>query len=156
MSSRKQTFAGGLTSLGQDTGNPITVRLSNEIVTLLSSQLYQSPLKAIEELVVNSYDADANECKLFVPEKKDDLRAVLVYDDGIGMDAEGLSNLWLIARSNKRDENYQARMKRKQIGKFGIGKLSTYAIANSITYVSRTAGQILAVTANFRQFKEDP
>ena len=50
-------------SLGEDTGNPITVRLSNEIVTLLSSQLYQSPLKAIEELVVNSYDADAKECR---------------------------------------------------------------------------------------------
>ena len=31
----------------------VRVRLSNELVQLLSDQLYQSPLKAIEELVVN-------------------------------------------------------------------------------------------------------
>ena len=156
MSPENQTFADGLTSLGQNIGNPITVRLSNEIVTLLSSQLYQSPLKAIEELVVNSYDADARECRLFVSQQGSDLQTIMVYDDGIGMDADGLSDLWLIARSKKRDENYQASMDRKQIGKFGIGKLATYAIANNITYISRTEDQILAVTANFDQFKEDP
>ena len=98
MSSTSITFAEVLPSLGKDTGNPITVRISNEILTLLSSHLYQSPLKAIEELVVNSYDADANECRLFVPKPGDDLQAILVYDDGIGMDADGLSDLWLVGR----------------------------------------------------------
>jgi hypothetical protein len=42
----------------------IDVSLSNELVHLLSEQLYTSPLKAIEELVVNSYDADAEECRV--------------------------------------------------------------------------------------------
>ena len=63
---------------------------------------------------------------LFVPSPGDDLPVVFVYDDGIGMDADGLSDLWLIARSKKRDESYERLMKRKQIGKFGIGKLATY------------------------------
>ena len=45
----------------------ISVQISNEIVHLLSDQLYQSPLKAIEELVVNSYDAGAGVCRLYVP-----------------------------------------------------------------------------------------
>jgi hypothetical protein len=31
----KATFADALSSLGEDAGRPITVRLSNEIVTLL-------------------------------------------------------------------------------------------------------------------------
>ena len=156
MSSSSLTFADALPSLGEDTGNPITVRISNEILTLLSSQLYQSPLKAIEELVVNSYDADANECRLFVPRPGDDLQAVLVYDDGIGMDADGLSDLWLVGRSSKRELDYQRRMTRKQIGKFGIGKLATYAIANNITYLSRTDNEVLAVSADFEQFRRDP
>ena len=150
------TFADELPSLGEDVGNPLTVRLSNEIVTLLSSHLYQSPFKAIEELVVNSYDADAETCRVSVPSPGSDLPAALVYDDGIGMDADGLSDLWLIARSKKRDESHERRTKRKQIGKFGIGKLATYAIANNITYVSRTNDLILAVSANFGHFKEDP
>ena len=156
MSSTSITFAEALPSLGKDTGNPITVRISNEILTLLSSHLYQSPLKAIEELVVNSYDADANECRLFVPKPGDDLQAVLVFDDGIGMDADGLSDLWLVGRSSKREPDYQLRMGRKQIGKFGIGKLATYAISNNVTYVSRTNNDVLAVSANFKKFREDP
>ena len=156
MTSSSLTFADALPSLGEDTGSPITVRISNEILTLLSSQLYQSPLKAIEELVVNSYDADANECRLFVPRPSDDLQAVLVYDDGIGMDADGLSDLWLVGRSNKRDSAYQRRMTRKQIGKFGIGKLATYAISNNVTYISRRDNEVLAVTADFERFRRDP
>ena len=154
MTTKNATFAQELPRLGEDTGAPITVRLSNEIVTLLSSQLYQSPLKAIEELVVNSYDADARKCRVFVPSGNRP-RAVLVYDDGIGMDKEGLADLWLIARSNKREEEYQRRMNRRQIGKFGIGKLATYAIANNVTYISRMDQEILAVGANFAQFKGD-
>ena len=156
MSSSSQTFADVLPSFGEDTGNAITVRISNEILTLLSSQLYQSPLKAIEELVVNSYDADADECRLFVPKPDDDLQSVLVYDDGIGMDATGLSDLWLVGRSGKREPAYQQRMTRKQIGKFGIGKLATYAISNNVTYISRKGKEILAVTADFEQFRKDP
>ena len=150
------TFADALPSLGEDTGSPITVRISNEILTLLSSQLYQSPLKAIEELVVNSYDADANECRLFLPKPSDDLQAILVYDDGIGMDADGLSNLWLVGRSSKREPDHQHRMDRKQIGKFGIGKLATYAISNNITYISRMNNEVLAVSADFERFRKDP
>ena len=156
MSSQDLTFADALPSFGEDTGSPITVRISNEILTLLSSQLYQSPLKAIEELVVNSYDADADCCRLFVPKPSDELQAILVYDDGVGMDDDGLSNLWLVGRSSKREPDHQHRMGRKQIGKFGIGKLATYAIANNITYISRTEDEILAVSANFERFREDP
>ena len=153
MSSTSVTFAEAVPSLGKDTGNPITVRISNEILTLLSSQLYQSPLKAIEELVVNSYDADAKECKLFVPEPSDNLQAIVVYDDGIGMNADGLADLWLVGRSSKREPDYQHRMGRKQIGKFGIGKLATYAISNNVTYISRSNDDILAVSADFEQFR---
>ena len=150
------TFADALPSLGEDAQNPITVRISNEILALLSTQLYQSPLKAIEELVVNSYDAGAKECRLFVPKPQDDLQAIFVYDDGIGMDADGLSDLWLVGRSSKREASAQRRLNRKQIGKFGIGKLATYAISNNITYISRTDNEILAVSADFEKFQKDP
>jgi len=105
-----------LTSLG-DAPRPIEVTLSNELVGLLSNQMYQSPLKAIEELVVNAYDADADECRVSVPDARTEEQFVAVYDDGIGMDYEGLRNLWQIGRSNKRTEEIAKLMKRKQIGK---------------------------------------
>ena len=112
---------------------PVKVQLSNELVHLLSDQLYQSPLKAIEELVVNSYDADAKECCVYVPTpdkmEAEQANQILVFDDGVGMSYEGLVNLWHIGRSSKRDEEIQRRRNRKQIGKFGIGKLATRTIA---------------------------
>lgn len=134
----------------------ITVSLSNELVHLLSEQMYQSPLKAIEELVVNSYDADATQCILSIPLPPDDRPTVLVFDDGVGMTPEGLENLWQIGRSNKRTAEIEQRMKRKQIGKFGIGKLATYSIAYVVTYLSKTDEGLFSVTMDFRNFRADP
>ena len=41
-------------------GEHVQVSASHELIELVSEQLYQSPLKAIEELVVNAYNADAS------------------------------------------------------------------------------------------------
>jgi hypothetical protein len=137
-------------------GPRIKVRLSNELVKLLSEQLYQSPLKAIEELVVNAYDADASHCRLYVPEVQNrDHDPVLVFDNGSGMDEAGLGDLWHIGRSNKRELAIEKLRGRKQIGKFGIGKLATYAIANHVTYISKTASGIRAVSVDYGDFKPD-
>lgn len=118
--------------------------------------MYSSPLKAIEELVVNAYDADAKECRIGIPVTGGDDRAIVVFDDGHGMDYEGLEALWHIGESPKRNLETSTKGDRKLIGKFGIGKLATYAIADRITYLSRQAGRILHVTCDYRSFKSDP
>lgn len=136
-------------------GKPLTVVLSNDLVNLLSEQLYQSPLKAIEELVVNSYDANANKCKVFVPPSSDlESNFIVVYDDGEGMDYEGLVNLWHIGGSKKREEELSKKLKRKQIGKFGIGKLAAKTIAYKLTYISCNKGKVLTVSIDFRDFSK--
>lgn len=67
-------------------GDPLIVSLSNDLIKLLSDQLYQSPLKAVEELVVNAYDANATVCKLFVPTPSDlGNDFIVVFDNGEGM-----------------------------------------------------------------------
>jgi hypothetical protein len=154
MSTAETPIASALPS-SQDIDKVVTVSLSHALVRLLSEQLYQSPLKAIEELVVNSYDADARECRVFVPLATDDRHFIAIYDDGHGMDYAGLVDLWQIGRSNKRSEEIQRRRRRKQIGKFGIGKLATYTIANQLTYLSKTNQGILAVTINFTAFQDE-
>ncbi len=135
----------------------VPVSLSNQLISLLSEQLYQSPLKAIEELVTNSYDAGANTCKVIIPEGTINLTndRILVYDDGHGMDIDGLTTLWAIGGSNKRNQG-QKIGNRKIIGKFGIGKLATYAIANMISYVTRKENTIYLINLNYSDFKDDP
>lgn len=129
----------------------VSVNLSHELVALLSEQLYQSPYKAIEELVVNAYDADANSCRVFVPEKTDPSDVVAVFDDGNGMDLLGLQTLWQVGRIANRVR--VSSKGRAQVGKFGIGKLATYALGRKLTYVSKSKGQILGVSVDFEAFQ---
>ena len=134
------------------------VELSNELVPLLSEQLYRSPIKAIEELVVNSYDAAANDCKLFVPDPTEQASLsgrhyVVVFDDGDGMSVNGLVDLWHVGRSPK--TGLRVHKSRKQIGKFGIGKIATYAIADRLTYLTKSSGNVLTSSLDFRKLMSD-
>src|SRR2546421_2601675 len=82
----------------------IEVRLSYRIVELFSEGLYASPNKAIEELVANSFDAGALHVQLLLPKKlQAQDAAIVVIDDGEGMNAAGLKQHWRIGSSNKRD-----------------------------------------------------
>ncbi len=151
------TLAHHLEEFGSSKG-PITVVLSNELVQLLSDQLYKSPLKAIEELVVNAYDAAADACFLYVPTSTQQAEFpnktfICIFDNGHGMNMSGLAELWRIGQSGKRNIDIEKQKHRKVIGKFGIGKLATYTIAHRLTYVSRTSEGIFAVSTDYRLFK---
>jgi hypothetical protein len=128
----------------------IDVRLSYKIVRLFSEGLYASPNKALEELVANSFDAGAQRVAVFLPANFHDQDATIaVLDDGEGMDADGLKQHWLIGKSVKRDLAVLPRG-RSQIGKFGIGKLATYVLANRLSHVSRKGGKYYATSMDYK------
>ena len=156
MSNAEQPFHQALSSLGEAFGAPLPVTLSPELIGLLSEQLYRSPSKAIEELVVNAFDAEADKARVFVAEPGNGAPFIVVYDDGVGMTYEGLADLWQVGRPKLRDDTLFERKQRKQIGKFGIGKLSTYAVANRVTYITKTEDQYLGVTIDYRAFTSKP
>ena len=124
-------------TLGKEAGN-IDVRLSHKIVKLFSEGLYTSPNKAIEELVANSFDAGARTVHVLAPQDGGGGAdgTIAVIDDGEGMDGEGLRKHWFIGRTDKRSLANPP-LGRKQIGKFGIGKLATYVLADRLTHISR-------------------
>ncbi len=141
---KEPTFA----SLGDVTDN-IEVRLSYRIVELFSEGLYTSPNKAMEELVVNSFDAGAQGVHVLLsPNLHDQDATIAVIDDGEGMGQEGLKRHWLIGISNKRDLPVLPRG-RKQIGKFGIGKLATYVLANRLTHISKSGGRYYSTSMDY-------
>ena len=132
----------------------IAVRLSYRIVRLFSEGLYASPNKAIEELVANSFDAGARSVAVFLPSDFHNQGATIaVLDNGEGMDADGLRQHWLIGKSDKR-ELARLPLGRQQIGKFGIGKLATYVLANRLTHVSRKGGKYYSTSMNFKTVDE--
>jgi len=126
----------------------IPVTISYRIIELFSAGLYSSPNKAFEELVSNSYDAGAPQVSVYIPLDKSLSDSILwVADNGTSMDKEGLKQFWKIGESNKRDNESQVRL---PIGKFGIGKLATYVLANKLTIICKAEdSKYYAVTMNY-------
>ncbi len=125
----------------------IPVSISYRIIELFSGSLYSSPNKALEELVANSYDAGAARVDVLLPGNMSGSNATIwVIDDGESMDLDGLVDLWKIARSTKRE---RPGGRHNPIGKFGIGKLATYVVANKLTYLCRKDSTLLGVTMDF-------
>jgi len=128
----------------------VDVRIGPQFLNLFSKQLYSSPNKAFEELISNSWDADAHNVYVHIP---NDLSAVSasiwILDDGVAMNVEGFKDLWSVAASKKRDATVQT--KRHPIGKFGVGKLATYLLANELTYICKAAdGVVRIITMDYR------
>ena len=133
-------------------GTEIPVPISYDIIRLFSEGLYQSPHKAVEELVANSFDAGAELVSVVVPSPAPDGAAdglLWVVDDGCGMDNEGFRQLWRVADSPKAGGEEQNG--RNPIGQFGIGKLAAYVLAWRLTHISKSAdGEFRYASMNFR------
>jgi hypothetical protein len=107
--------------------------------------------------------ADQNDATVKETVSADDLDAgtapapdglIAVFDDGEGMDIDRIHELWLVGRSSKRGSSVPTtKFGRLVVGKFGIGKIATYAVANRITYVAARDGVVRHVTCDFRDFK---
>lgn len=140
-------------SNGNQTGK-IPVKISYRIIELFSDGLYSSPNKAIEELVTNSFDAGAKNVHVVIsPDLTTPDSAIVVADDGTSMDPDGFRQHWLIGVSKKRSTAPTA-AGRKQIGKFGIGKLATFVLANHLTHICRTAGKYYAVSMDYSKIPQ--
>lgn len=138
----------------EEADEPINVDISYRIIQQVSSQLYTNPRRAIEELVCNSYDAEARECYVETPGAEDE--PLLVLDNGHSMDRKGLDWLWTVAESPKA-KNGQNRINqsRKQIGKFGVGKLAAYSLGGKLTHIAHTDGTTRAVTVDERRLSDE-
>ncbi len=128
----------------------IPVPISYDIIRLFSEGLYQSPQKAVEELVSNSYDAEARHVRVLMPQTSKGSRERLwVIDDGDGLDFEGFRRLWRVAESDKADYS-PSEGRRAPIGQFGIGKLAAYVLAWRLTHLSRVGDIVRLTSMDFR------
>lgn len=133
----------------------IDVTISSRIIELFSAGLYSSPNKAFEELICNSYDAFASKVSVYSPDDPAVPGAYIwICDNGEGLDAAELKQLWKIGESLKRKDRDRDK-KRLQIGQFGIGKLSTYILARKLTYISRKNCRYILATMDYDLINSD-
>lgn len=133
----------------------VSVEIDFAIIEHFSKHLYGSSNKAIEELVSNGFDALAKSVYVYITGSFTNNR-VLVWDDGHSMDVNDLHRLWWIAQSPK-DEGERIKTstdgerKRAMIGKFGIGKLASYAVGHRLTHLCKQDGRFLRVAVDYRR-----
>ena len=98
-------------------------------------ETYRSVELALKELIDNSYDADAENVFITIPEILDSNPTIIIEDDGLGMSEEEVRNDYLnIANSRtSRKGNKSILKKRKVKGRKGIGKFAGLMIAESMS-----------------------
>ena len=132
----------------------ISVEISTRFLEHFSEQLYSSPQKAFEELISNGWDAGADFVDIRIPhDLAADSASITVFDNGTSMDEVGMRELWHVAFSPKAKNREQHG--RQMVGKFGIGKLATYVLAERLTYICKAKdGTIRRVTMDYKKIDE--
>lgn len=107
----------------------------------MGEELIGHPTTAISELVKNSYDADAINCRVYVHYHKNIEKSFLIIDDdGLGMNEKTLFGEWLYPSvSSKRSGDRKSKIfERSFLGSKGIGRLAAMALGQYITVISKT------------------
>ena len=117
------------------------LRFSPDILRRLGEELVPQIEQGIVELVRNSYDADAVNCRVEL-EDVDKLGGTLrIEDDGVGMDHDAIRSGWLIlGRSNKPGRSLTA-LGRRPVGEKGLGRLAALRMGRRVTLSTRPASK---------------
>lgn len=112
--------------------------------------MYSKFTKAIGELVVNGYDADA--IRVDVDIKSDEIS---IKDDGSGMDESGIRDGYmLLGADKKRKIKRTTKFGRLPIGNKGIGKLAGLGIANKISIITVKDGKEYSFSIDREELKK--
>ena len=99
--------------------------ISLQIVEHLGLNLYSNTSAVIAEAVANAWDADAKSVEITLEKDR-----ITIKDDGCGMDADDINKKYLTVGYQKRHlVPVTPMLKRKVMGRKGIGKLSLLSIA---------------------------
>ena len=121
-----------------DADGPFRMRLSLSVLEHLGLNLYSNIPAVLSEVVANSWDADASHVSISLDR---DAGSVCVVDDGIGMSVADINDRFLYVGFRRREAGFSTSPNgRAVMGRKGIGKLSLFAIAETIRVESANAG----------------
>lgn len=116
-------------------GHMYTMTVDLSVIEALGINLYSNAAAVLSELVANAYDADAT-CVTI--SWKQNGQKIVVTDNGTGMTVAELNKRFLTVGYKKRtvEGSISPRWKRPYMGRKGIGKLSVFSIAQTVTVYS--------------------
>lgn len=106
--------------------NSLKVTVDKSHIVTIGERLYGESVELVRELVNNAYDADATRVEISISDE-----AIVIRDNGTGMDFEGLKQYFNIGSQEKLMHTKSTRLKRDRIGQFGIGKFAALTAAKT-------------------------
>ncbi len=125
---------------------PVKFKPRARLLLQLGDQLIKNESVALIELVKNSYDADANQVNIYMENVDDPENGIIIIeDDGYGMDAETVENVWMEPGSDFKSQKFIKRelspnYKRLPIGEKGIGRFGVHKLGNHIEMTTKMDG----------------
>lgn len=127
------------TSHKKAANHPYEMTVDLSVVESLGINLYSNAAAVLSELVANAYDADATKVTI---DWKNGNQRVVVVDNGVGMTKKELNERFLKVGYKKRQKEgtKSKRWTRPFMGRKGIGKLSVFSVAETVTVFSTKSG----------------
>lgn len=130
-----------------------TLKISPRMLELLSKDLYTNLYFVLAELIANAYDADAENVYIYIDDNE-----IRVEDDGIGMTAEEINNVYLQVGTESRTGKNNAKTSKKhrlKMGRKGIGKLAALSISKGFKLISKKNGEEIGIYVPKRIQKDE-
>lgn len=114
--------------------DPIKFKPVPRLLDHIGVAMYSKFNKAISELVVNGYDADAKKVEVSIKYDK-----VTIKDDGVGMVENEIRNNYMELGGDRKRQSCDRTpiFKRLPIGNKGIGKLAALGVARKFTVITK-------------------
>ncbi len=111
---------------------PYKMTVDLNVLDHLGINLYSNIAAVLTEAVANAWDADAENVQINIDEEN----TIRIRDDGVGMSIEDMNKKYLTVGYRRRDEDKTSgkitAKGRPVMGRKGLGKLSLFAIADTI------------------------
>ncbi|MBP7792269.1 MAG: ATP-binding protein [Candidatus Goldbacteria bacterium] len=128
----------------------ISVTVDKSHLITIGERLYTENVELLRELINNSYDADATEVKVTISDDE-----VIVEDDGMGMDMDGLKQYFNIGSPFKKENPKSPKFGRFRIGEFGIGKFSVLSNCDNFEVFTKKGNFAGRVVFNKGEWEKD-
>ncbi len=117
-----------------------TLEVSLYTIEHLGINLYSSTPAVLSEVIANAYDADATTVNILK-----ESNTITITDNGIGMNDTDINEKYLTVGYKRREieDTATSPKGRKVMGRKGVGKLSLFAIAHTITIITKKTKEAL-------------
>ena len=122
----------------------LVLEIELTVINDLGIKLYGKLPPVMSEMVANSWDADAGKVEIQLPEGRISPESeIVVKDDGTGMSRDDIVDKYLrIGRARRGEEGTDTTGRgRKVMGRKGIGKLSVFGVARTVTVETARGGR---------------